>query len=315
MTSAFFGSVGAALLLLGCGSSSTAQSSLGQPGSKVASPAQNPQQRQERVDAPPTSTTTPTTPTTPTSSTTACDDLVNRLCAELGKTTETCMMVTNHAKKFPIERCNMMLERYDDVLSDLRRMEAANRPLEPTTWRKLIEYDAPTLGPLNAPVVLVVFSDFECPYCQKAAKALADVVAKYPSQVRLVFRHFPLTFHENAKSAAHAAAAAAEQGKFWQFHDLLFADQRGLGRDYFIDNARRLGLDEKRFVAAMNSAATAQRIDRDLELGRFVNVQGTPTVYLNGKRVQDATLLDSLSAVVEQALAETTTNVEAKRAP
>lgn len=231
-----------------------------------------------------------------------CTELVDRLCADLGKQTETCDMVITHTKQFPSERCEMMLDRYAEVLTDLRKMEEASHPLTQELQAKIAAADAPSLGKKDAPVVLVVFSDFQCPFCQKAAKAMSDAVAKYPGQVRLVFRHFPLKFHENANGAAKAAVAAAEQGKFWEYNDLLFADQKALSPASYLDYAERLKLNTKRFASAQESDKTQKRIDADIELGKSVSVQGTPTLFVNGKRSRNAADLEALSMDIEAAL-------------
>lgn len=231
-----------------------------------------------------------------------CTELADRLCADLGTQTETCTMVAEQTKSFTGERCEMMLGHFEEIIAELRAMEQGNRPLTREMQDKIQAADAPSLGRKDAPVVLVVFSDFECPYCQKASKTVAEAFAKYPGKVRLVFRQFPLSMHKNANGAAQAAMAAMEQGKFWEYSDLLFADQQALGRDQYLDYAKRLKLNTKRFSSALDNEKTQKRIDADIALGTSVNVKGTPTVFINGTRCANPTSIESLSKDIEAAL-------------
>jgi protein-disulfide isomerase len=232
----------------------------------------------------------------------ACDTLVTRLCNELGKTTDTCKMVENHTKNFPPERCKMMLERYPEVLGELKRMEDQNKPLAADKQAQIAKNDAPSFGPENAKVTLVEFSDFQCPFCAKAANASHELKKKYEGKIRFVFRQFPLSFHDKANLAAQAALAANAQGKFWEFHDKAFANQAGIDRAGLEKIAKEIGLNVEEFKKALDEKKFEAPVNADIELGKGINVQGTPSLFINGKRVQNATDVDAMSKQIDEAL-------------
>jgi len=138
-------------------------------------------------------------------------------------------------------------------------------------------------GPIHAPITLVEYGDFECPGCKQASGALKIMLARFPEQVRLVFRHYPLeSLHPHALMAAQAAEAAAAQGEFWQMHDLLFANQRHLETKRLQGYARDLGLDMARFVAEMDDAVYLQRVREHIDSGKRSGVRATPAFFVNG---------------------------------
>jgi protein-disulfide isomerase len=143
---------------------------------------------------------------------------------------------------------------------------------------------SPSKGPANARITLVEFSDFQCPYCSIAIHELDAILAAYPKDVRLVFKQFPLSdLHPNATLAAHAALAANAQGKFWPMHDKLFANSRALTRSNMLKWAGEMQLDMKRFTADLDSPKLKQDVVRDVAEGEKAGVDGTPTVFVNGK--------------------------------
>ncbi len=143
-------------------------------------------------------------------------------------------------------------------------------------------------GAPMAPILIVEFSDFECPYCGAAAPMLERTLREFDGRVKLVFKHYPLDQHPRAMPAARAAVAAGKQGKFWEFHDLLFAHQDSLEDEDFERYAVQLGLDLERFKADLASPDTQARIDADKAEGRRVHVEGTPTMYINGRRFTES---------------------------
>jgi protein-disulfide isomerase len=143
--------------------------------------------------------------------------------------------------------------------------------------------DHPSLGPENAPVTVAVFSDFQCPYSAQAAPTLNQVLVRYPGKVRVVFRNFPLSFHTYAQKAHEAAECANEQGKFWPYHDILFANQGALGVDDLKRYATNTGLDVERFNQCLDAGKYAEKVRKDYEEGLRYNVRGTPTFFINGK--------------------------------
>lgn len=232
----------------------------------------------------------------------ACDTLVTRLCGELGKTTETCKMVETHTKNFPPERCKMMLDRYPEVLADLKRMEDQNKPMSAEKQALLAKNDAPSFGPENAKVTLIEFSDFQCPFCSRGANAVTDVKKKYAGKVRVVFRQFPLSFHDKAHVASQAALAAHAQGKFWEMHDKMFANQSKLDRPSLEGFAKEIGLDVEKFKKALDDKTYAAQVDADMKLGTDVGVQGTPSMFINGKKIQNATDADAIGKSIDELL-------------
>jgi protein-disulfide isomerase len=232
----------------------------------------------------------------------ACDDLVAKLCADLGPETETCGMVKTQTKNFPAERCSMMMQNYDKVVGELKRREEGNKPLTPEKVASIATGDAPAYGPAGAKVTLVEFSDFQCPYCSKAATAMQKLKEKYGKQVRFVFRQFPLPFHQDAHVAAEAALAANAEGKFWPFHDRLFANQAKLDRASLEAAAKDLGLNVAAFKKALDAKTHAAKVDADIELGKNAAVGGTPTMFLNGKRVPNPGDVDAVSKMIDAEL-------------
>ena len=141
------------------------------------------------------------------------------------------------------------------------------------------------LGPDDAPVQLVELLDFKCPFCRKSHVELAELRKKYGDDVQYVVRHVPLEIHTTAKGAAKASVAASKQGKFWAYHDAIFAHEGGLDRDTFLGIATELGLDLEQFKADFDSTAVAQAVDDDLRLSLRLGVVATPGFFINGRFV------------------------------
>jgi protein-disulfide isomerase len=147
--------------------------------------------------------------------------------------------------------------------------------------------NSPTRGPANAPVTLTVFSDFQCPYCSRLVPFIDELQAKNAAQLRLVFKQFPLRMHNMAMPAALASLAAREQGKFWPMHDLLFANFNQLSEEKIRSLAQQAGLDLVRFDRDRSAPRLRDEVQRDLDLGQQAGVQGTPTLFLNGKLLRE----------------------------
>jgi len=161
---------------------------------------------------------------------------------------------------------------------------------------------AQTRGPVHAPVTIVEFSDFQCPFCRNAAPALQELLRQYPDGVRWVFKNYPLEFHPDSLLAHKAALAAGEQGKFWEMHDLIFTNQGALKRDDLLRRANQLGLDMNRFAADLDSDKFQIIIDEDKAEGSRLGVTGTPTFFLNGKRMVGARPLAEYKELVDAEL-------------
>lgn len=164
--------------------------------------------------------------------------------------------------------------------------------------------DSPSRGAADAPVTVMVFSDYQCPFCARSEATVKDLEAAYPGKIRYVFKNNPLPFHENARLAAKAALAANEQGKFWEYHDALYAHQSDLGRDALERYAEDLGLDLRRFRAALDDARLDAAVEADITEAHRLELKGTPSFFVNGRFIQGAQPLATFRAKVDQALAE-----------
>jgi protein-disulfide isomerase len=147
---------------------------------------------------------------------------------------------------------------------------------------------SPVKGPASAKVTIFEFSDFQCPYCKRGRDTMDEMLKAYPNDVKVVFKHFPLAFHKEAEPSARASWAAQQQGKFWEYHDVLFNNQDKLGADFYLATARELKLDEAKFKADMNSEAAAKQVKEDNEIGAKNGIQGTPGFFVNGVAVKGA---------------------------
>ena len=161
---------------------------------------------------------------------------------------------------------------------------------------------SPVIGPANARITLVEFSDFQCPYCSRAFEKINVVLRAYPNDVKLIFKQFPLDTHPQAQISAQAALAAHQQGKFWQLHDLMFANRNGLSRRAILGWAGSLGLDMKKFEADLDAEAVKKNVARDVADGEKAGVEGTPTVFVNGQRYNGDLDLSSFKAVLDAEL-------------
>jgi protein-disulfide isomerase len=167
--------------------------------------------------------------------------------------------------------------------------------------------EQPSKGNANAPVTIVEFTDFECSTCQQSQPVLEKLAQEYSDRVRLVVRDYPLEKHKNAFKAAEAAEAAREQAKYWEYAAVLFANQKELGVEKLKEYASKVGLDRKRFDAELEASKYAPRVQRDMQDGMKAGVSGTPTIFINGKRVGDTTYA-VLRAAIEEALTKPAMN-------
>jgi protein-disulfide isomerase len=168
-----------------------------------------------------------------------------------------------------------------------------------------VEQDDHVQGPADAPVTLVEYADFQCPYCGMAEPVVKQLREQFADRLRLVFREYPLTdSHRYAYGAAEAAEAAGGQGKFWEMHDLLFAHQDALDSGHLTRYASSLGLDVERFEEQMSSDALGDKIERDVRSGDESGVPGTPTFFINERMYDGPPTLHALSQAVKEALGE-----------
>jgi protein-disulfide isomerase len=191
-----------------------------------------------------------------------------------------------------------------DALADVEASRFAHPP-----EHKLLEdpievptAGAPETGPDNAPITLVEFTDFQCPYCAMATPQIQAVLRAYPTQVRLFFKQFPLDIHSQAALAAAAAVAAQKQGKFWQMHDALFASHNDLRRPTILALASAVGLDMKRFEADLDSPEVRKAVSKDLDDGTNIGVMSTPTLFIDGQHYNGNIKLDVLKPILDAEL-------------
>jgi protein-disulfide isomerase len=161
---------------------------------------------------------------------------------------------------------------------------------------------APIRGPQNAPVTLVEFADYECPYCRQINPELQKLERQYHGQLRLAYKDLPLPMHPHAEKAAEAARCAGQQGKFWPYHDRLFTDPN-LDVPHLKQLAGSLGLDSKRFDQCLDSGSQAAMVSADASQGKALGLSGTPSFFINGHFISGAVSYDVLSSLVAQQLA------------
>ncbi|MFL5359242.1 DsbA family protein [Archangium sp.] len=185
-------------------------------------------------------------------------------------------------------------------------VEAAPKAVQPDAapaqaYRKVdAPADAPSFGPKDAKVTIVEWSDFECPFCSRVAPTLKQIKEAYPKDVRVVFRHQPLPFHQHAKGAAEAAVAAQEQGKFWEMHDKLFANNKALDRESLEKYAQEIGLNVGQFKAALDSGKLGAKVQADAAAGAAVGANGTPTFFINGREFVGAQPFENFKKMIEE---------------
>ena len=161
---------------------------------------------------------------------------------------------------------------------------------------------APETGAKAGPVTLVEFSDFQCPYCAAAVPQIKAILGAYPTQIKLVFKQFPLSIHPQADLAAAAAVAAQKQGKFWPLHDAMYSTQDDLSRKSIMASAKKVGLDMKRFEEDIDSTEVRESVVRDVQDGNKAGVEGTPTIFINGQKYNGAINLSILKPILDAEL-------------
>jgi protein-disulfide isomerase len=193
------------------------------------------------------------------------------------------------------------------LVAELRKAGPAVRVLlDPPRHEIAIEPTDPAIGSPSAPVTLVEFSDFQCPFCQRVAPTLKKVRAAYGDRVRIVWKDFPLTqIHPQAFKAGEAAHCAADQGKYWEYHDRLFANQQTLQVEDLKAHAASLGLDSAKFDACLDSAKYGNRVRNGVAQGSRLGVNSTPTIYINGRLVAGAQPYEVFAAVIDEELSRT----------
>ncbi len=181
--------------------------------------------------------------------------------------------------------------------------EAASVEVTLVAPRAEVAAVGPALGPTDAPVTIVEFSDFNCPFCQRVLPTIKTLRERYPEQVRIVFRHMPLAMHPRARPIAEASVCADEQHLFWPFHDQVFADGRAMDDATIRATAETAGLDLAAFDACLAAGRAASVVDRDMADARALGVTGTPAFFVNGIRLSGARPVEDFVELIEEELA------------
>ncbi|MBI5222377.1 MAG: DsbA family protein [Candidatus Magasanikbacteria bacterium] len=158
------------------------------------------------------------------------------------------------------------------------------------------------LGKIDAPVVLVEFADFQCPYCSRHHQTMEQVRQAYGDKVAWVWKHYPLSFHQYAAAASEASECAAEQGKFWEYADKLMANQKNFSESPWLKLAQELNLNQKQFSACFESGKYKEKVAADLAEGGAKGVEGTPATFVNGELISGAVPFEQLKQTIDKIL-------------
>jgi protein-disulfide isomerase len=194
---------------------------------------------------------------------------------------------------------------FQALVAELRKAgPAVSVVLDAPRYTVNVAADDPVLGAASAPVTLVEFSDFQCPFCARVMPTLKKVKEAYGDRVRIVWKDFPLTsIHPQAFKAAEAGQCAREQGKFWELHDRLFANQQALQPEALKEHAAAIGLDLARFNACFDASKYGERVQQQMSAGSQLGVQSTPSIFINGRLVSGAQPYEVFAAIIDDELA------------
>jgi protein-disulfide isomerase len=187
-------------------------------------------------------------------------------------------------------------------MATLRAQAGVKVFLQPMRFDVSFDKDDPIYGSPDAPVIIVEFSDFQCPYCSRVNPAMEQIKTTYGDKVAIVFRDFPLPMHKEAPKAGEAAQCANDQGKFWEYHDKLFANQRALANENLKSYAAELGLDAAAFDSCLDSGKYTAEVEEDKKAGAAVGVAGTPAFFVNGQFLNGARPFDAFKELIDAEL-------------
>ena len=200
-------------------------------------------------------------------------------------------------------RQQKLREGMGKVLDDLKSRHHVQVSLQaPDLPRIDVEAKGPSRGPTNAPVTIVEFSDFQCPYCGREYPVIERLMKEYDGKLRLVFRHYPLDFHPFAQKAAEAGACAQDQGKFWELHDKMFSNQGKLAVADLKGYAKSLGMDGTKFDKCLDSGEKSDQVHADQKAGTEAGVNGTPAFFINGIFINGAQPYEQIKQAVDREL-------------
>lgn len=214
-------------------------------------------------------------------------------CPDVPVNLATCVK-ENRACKACLPAAELMLKLVQNGVAKKERDELFRGRFDPKSVKTIVTDGSPEKGPPDAPVTIVEWADFECPACQGMYPALEAILAKYPQQVRFVYKQYPLVkIHPRAELAAKAAIAAANQGKFWEMHHRLFTAHGRLEQQDIEEYAKELGLDVGKLRADLNAPATLERLEKDVKQAESLGLEGTPFIFINGREANDLFRLDA----------------------
>ncbi len=204
-----------------------------------------------------------------------------------------------------VEKVGEALENYFRKKQEDRQQQQAKAEQEEmeSQFKNPVKVDvgsSPVKGNPNAKITVVEFSDFQCPFCKRGMEVMYDLLKEYPNDVKVSFKNLPLPFHPQAKPAAIASLAAKQQGKFWEMHDELFANQERLGDELYVELAGKLGLDVEKFKKDLLDPKIAAEVEQDAALATKLGVSGTPGFFVNGVQVKGARPLPYFKEIVER---------------
>ena len=192
------------------------------------------------------------------------------------------------------------VQAMQEYTKGLREGLGFENALEPPRFE--IAAEGPSQGPADAPIVLAEFSDYECPFCKAAEPVVKQVLERYPTQVRLVYKNYPIDSHPKARPAAEAALCAEEQGKFWEFHKKLFEKSPQIAPEQLAPIASEAGLDGAKFDECVKARRFQAKVDADLELGKKSGVAGTPAFFVNGVPIAGGRSVDDFAKAIDAEL-------------
>jgi len=192
------------------------------------------------------------------------------------------------------------LKTYTDELRAQAKVETLLPPL--LLPRIPVEAVGPSKGEAAAPITIVEFSDYECPFCGRAEPTVKDVVDQYKGKVRLVYREYPLSIHEHAQKASEAALCALDQGKYWEMHEKLFENQHSLDVESLKGYAKALSLDSAKFDKCLDTGEKAKTVEASLKAGEDAGVSGTPAFFINGRPLFGAVPVERFKEVIDAEL-------------
>lgn len=185
--------------------------------------------------------------------------------------------------------------------------------IEPPRATMRLAGHEPVKGSAQAPVTIVEFSDFQCPYCARSQAVLQQIRATYGDSVRFVFKQLPLDMHRDARRAAEASLCAADQGKFWELHDWMFSQPNQLAEAQLIEQAGALGLDVERFKQCLTGGEKAALVNRDVQAAQELGISGTPAFVINGRMVMGAQPFEAFKEVIDDELGRAKGQASARR--